>query len=204
MELIIKFSETLLILQSSIIRGCIFQLKVCSILKCDTGVTIHWHVRGIYKDTHEPETKALLLSSGRDISWEAMWSDLKSHFHSFVVTPGMGKITRMYIVEGKQERKIVFCLGEKKIVAVVSRFLLTYWYIFCILENSWLYCDVLSPSPPQDVCIAFFIRFEKWYPQGCNPHWKQVMYTALLFMVHKHIHIHVYGKRKIQSRAFQN
>lgn len=74
MELITKFSETLLILLwLSLIRGCIFQLKIYSILKCDIGVTIHWHVRVIYKDAHlEPETKALLLSGGRDISWEAM------------------------------------------------------------------------------------------------------------------------------------
>lgn len=54
--------------------------------------------------------------------------DLKNYFPSFVVTPGMGKFTRMCIVEGKRETEIVFCLGEKekkKPAAVVSRYLLT-------------------------------------------------------------------------------
>lgn len=69
MGLVIKFSETLLILQVSPVSGCISQMKVWPILH-DAGVTIQWYDHVVYKDTYELEAEALLLSGGRDNSQE--------------------------------------------------------------------------------------------------------------------------------------
>lgn len=69
MGLVIKFSETLLILQISPVSGCISQMKVWPILH-DAGVTSHWCDHVVYKDAYELEAEALLLSGGRDNSQE--------------------------------------------------------------------------------------------------------------------------------------
>lgn len=152
MEFIIKFCETLLILQPSLIRGCIFQLKVCSILRCDTAVTIHWHVHVIYNDTHEPETKALLLSSVRDISWEAMWPEKWLPF--FCCNTRHGQIHKNVYCGREWEREIVFCLGGKNHsysgFQISVNIMIHLLYSGKLLAILWCLITFSSPRCPQD------------------------------------------------------
>lgn len=103
MGLVIKFSEALLILQISLISSCISQMKVGPILLCTAMVSTRTHTN--LRPKHSCFQVAGTSRRKR--------CDLINDLHSFVVTQGRDKVIRMGVVEGKQEREVVFFLEKK-------------------------------------------------------------------------------------------